>query len=68
MIIIITIIITIIMINLQLSLKSEESLLKFLFLYMFVRLIEKKKKGIWKRGNQKNEELFKNVSTPTIRP
>ena len=66
MIIIITIII-IIMINLQLSLKGEDSLLYFSFLYLFVRLIEKKK-GIRKRGNQNNEELFKNVSTPTIRP
>lgn len=65
MIIIITIII--IMINLQLSLKGEDSLLYFSFLYLFVRLIEKKK-GIRKRGNQNNEELFKNVSTPTIRP
>ena len=55
MIIIITIII--IMINLQLSLKGEDSLLYFSFLYLFVRLIEKKK-GIRKRGNQNNEELF----------
>ena len=43
MIIIITIII--IMINLQLSLKGEDSLLYFSFLYLFVRLIEKKKRN-----------------------
>ena len=43
MIIIITIII--IMINLQLSLKGEDSLLYFSFLYLFVRLIEKKKES-----------------------
>ena len=53
------------MITLHLSLESEESLLYFLFLYLFVRLIKKKRNP--KKGKQNKEELFMNVSTPTIR-